>query len=108
MNTVAAVLEAARRKLPPSEARLLLGHVLNKSAAWLLAHGEQVLDEDDLLAFASLVARRAGGEPVAYLVGRREFFGRGAGKGNALVGTGRIASGATLISKPAWRAKSIT
>lgn len=76
MNTVAAVLEAARRKLPPSEARLLLGHVLNKSAAWLLAHGEQVLDEDDLLAFASLVARRAGGEPVAYLVGRREFFGR--------------------------------
>lgn len=76
MNTVAAVLEAARRKLPPSEARLLLGHVLNKSAAWLLAHGEQVLDEDDLLAFASLAARRAGGEPVAYLVGRREFFGR--------------------------------
>jgi release factor glutamine methyltransferase len=35
-----------------------------------------VLDEDDLLAFASLAARRAGGEPVAYLVGRREFFGR--------------------------------
>ena len=76
MNTVAAVLEAARRKLPASEARLLLGHVLDQSAAWLLAHGEQVLDEDDLLAFASLVARRAGGEPVAYLVGRREFFGR--------------------------------
>ncbi len=76
MNTVAAVLEAARRKLPASEVRLLLGHVLGQSAAWLLAHGEQVLDEDDLLAFASLVARRAGGEPVAYLVGRREFFGR--------------------------------
>jgi release factor glutamine methyltransferase len=76
MNSVAAVLDAARRKLPANEARLLLGHVLDKSAAWLLAHGEQVLDEDDLLAFASLAARRAGGEPVAYLVGRREFFGR--------------------------------
>jgi release factor glutamine methyltransferase len=76
MNTVAVVLEAARRKLPASEARLLLGHILGQSAAWLLAHGEQVLDEDDLLAFASLAARRAGGEPVAYLVGRREFFGR--------------------------------
>jgi release factor glutamine methyltransferase len=34
------------------------------------------LDEDAMLAFASLVARRAGGEPVAYLVGYREFFGR--------------------------------
>jgi release factor glutamine methyltransferase len=76
MNTVAVVLEAARRKLPASEARLLLGQILGQSAAWLLAHGEQVLDEDDLLAFASLAARRAGGEPVAYLVGRREFFGR--------------------------------
>lgn len=76
MNSVAAVLDAARRKLPANEARQLLGHVLDKSAAWLLAHGEQVLDEDDLLAFASLAARRAGGEPVAYLVGRREFFGR--------------------------------
>ena len=76
MNTVAGALEAARRKLPASEARLLLGQILGRSAAWLLAHGEQVLDEDDLLAFASLAARRAGGEPVAYLVGRREFFGR--------------------------------
>ena len=76
MTTVAAALVAARAKLPAGEARLLLGHVLQQSAAWLLAHDDQVLDEDELLAFASLVARRAGGEPVAYLVGFREFFGR--------------------------------
>ena len=76
MSTVAEVLDAARRKLPPSEARLLLGNVMDRPAAWLLAHGEQALDEDDLLAFASLVARRAEGEPVAYLIGSREFFGR--------------------------------
>ncbi|WP_310452032.1 peptide chain release factor N(5)-glutamine methyltransferase [Sulfuritalea sp.] len=76
MTTVAAALVAARAKLPAGEARLLLGHVLQQSAAWLLAHDDQVLDEDELLAFASLVARRAGGEPIAYLVGFREFFGR--------------------------------
>ncbi len=76
MTTVAAALAAARAKLPANEARLLLGHLLQQAPAWLLAHDDESLDEDALLSFASLVARRAGGEPVAYLVGYREFFGR--------------------------------
>ena len=76
MTTVADALAAARAKLTAGEARLLLGHVMARPAAWLIVHDDQVLDEDQLLAFASLVARRAGGEPVAYLVGFREFFGR--------------------------------
>jgi release factor glutamine methyltransferase len=76
MTTLSAALGAARAKLPASETRLLLGRVLGRSAAWLIAHDDGVLDEDALLAFASLVARRAGGEPVAYLVGHREFFSR--------------------------------
>lgn len=76
MTSIAAALAAARRKIPASEARLLLGHVLQCDAAWLLGHDEVDLDEDQLLAYASLVARRHGGEPVAYLVGHREFYGR--------------------------------
>ncbi len=76
MSTIAAVLAAARNKLPAAEARLLLGHVLRQPTAWLLTHDDAALDEDALLAFASLVARRAGGEPVAYLLGVREFYGR--------------------------------
>ena len=76
MTTVAAALAAARAKLPPNEARLLLGHVLQQAPAWLLTHDDDSLDEDELLQFASYVARRAGGEPVAYLLGYREFFGR--------------------------------
>jgi release factor glutamine methyltransferase len=76
MNTVATALAAARAKLSASEARLLLGHALGKPPAWLIAHDDEVLAEDALLGFASLAARRAGGEPVAYLVGQREFFGR--------------------------------
>ncbi|MDP2809300.1 MAG: peptide chain release factor N(5)-glutamine methyltransferase [Rhodocyclaceae bacterium] len=76
MTTVAAALAAARAKLPASEARLLLGRVLGRPTAWLIVHDDEVLAEAELLGFASLVARRAGGEPVAYLVGHREFFGR--------------------------------
>lgn len=76
MSTVAAALAAARERLPASEARLLLGHVMDRPAAWLIAHDDEVLEEAVLLRFASLVARRKGGEPVAYLVGYREFYGR--------------------------------
>lgn len=76
MSTVAAALTAARARLPAVEARLLLAHTLERSVAWLIAHDDEVLAEEPLRRFASLVARRAAGEPVAYLIGRREFFGR--------------------------------
>jgi release factor glutamine methyltransferase len=76
MTTVAEALAAARAKLPASEARLLLGHVLGRPPLWLISHDDELLAESALLGFAALAARRAGGEPVAYLLGRREFFGR--------------------------------
>ena len=76
MSTVSAALVAARAKLPASEARLLLGHLLAREPAWLIAHDDEVLEEAVLRRFASLVARRAGGEPLAYVVGQREFFAR--------------------------------
>jgi release factor glutamine methyltransferase len=75
-NRLAAVITTAREKLPTSEARLLLGHVLQKPLAWLLAHDDEVLDGEALSAFNALIIRRAAGEPVAYLLGYREFFGR--------------------------------
>jgi release factor glutamine methyltransferase len=76
MTTVSAALAAARTKLPASEARLLLGHLLERQPAWLIAHDNEVVDEAALRRFASLVARRAGGEALAYLLGQREFFAR--------------------------------
>ena len=76
MSTVSAALVAVRTKLPASEARLLLGHLLAREPAWLIAHDDEVLEEAVLRRFASLVARRTGGEPLAYLVGQREFFAR--------------------------------
>jgi release factor glutamine methyltransferase len=75
MNTVGAALAAARAQLPLAEARLLLGHLLQRPLAWLIAHDDAPLDASQVSAFAALVRRRAEGEPIAYLTGSREFFG---------------------------------
>lgn len=83
VSTIGELLAAGRRQLlasplspNPREAALLLGHLLGRSEAQLLAHDEDRVAEDQVAAFHELLARRAGGEPVAYLVGEREFYGR--------------------------------
>ena len=73
-----ALLAEATHVLPGEdsrrEAELLLQHTLGVSRAWLFAHDGDVVAANDSGRFRDLVARRAGGEPVAYLIGRREFF----------------------------------
>ena len=63
--------------LMPDEARIevqmLLQHVLSVPRAWLLAHPEQLLDEAQTLAYAALLSRRLQGEPIAHVLGEREF-----------------------------------
>lgn len=76
MSTIAAALAEARRTIPPAEARLLLCHLLGRSTAWIEAHREEALAAVDSERFCALVSRRAAGEPIAYLVGSREFYGR--------------------------------
>ena len=71
--TVSAAL--AMSGLVPFEAKLLLAHVIGRDRAWLAAHGDARLTRDQALAFEALARRRRDGEPVAYLTGRREFFG---------------------------------
>ena len=66
---LAAQAEARR------EAQILLGHVLGVSRAWLAGHGDDAADPADTATFHDLVRRRGAGEPIAYLVGRREFYG---------------------------------
>ena len=60
------------------DAQLLLLHALGKPAdarAWLLAHDDDVLSTQVADDFRSLSLRRAAGEPAAYIVGYKEFFG---------------------------------
>ena len=56
------------------DAELLLAHVLHKNRAWLHTWPDYELSAEQTLQFQQLVARRAGGEPVAHLLGRQEFW----------------------------------
>jgi release factor glutamine methyltransferase len=55
---------------------VLLCHVIGRDPAYLIAHPEMRLRPDEHESFAALVERRVRGEPVAYLTGEREFYGR--------------------------------
>ena len=57
------------------EAQLLLQNLLNVNRAWLLAHESDALQDKIKADFESLLARRLLGEPIAYILGQREFFG---------------------------------
>lgn len=56
------------------EADLLLAHVLGVSRAWLFANREQAVPAGQAERFGRLLERRVAGEPIAYLVGSREFW----------------------------------
>ena len=71
--TVAQALAAAG--IEPREARLLLAEATGFSEASVLAHPERELPAATAVRFEALVARRRAGEPVAYVLGRREFYG---------------------------------
>jgi release factor glutamine methyltransferase len=71
----AALAEAKAAGLDRFDAQLLLAHVLAKPRTWLLAHGDALLGLAQRDAFRALLARRAAGEPVAYLVGEKAFHG---------------------------------
>lgn len=57
------------------EVQSLLQHVLQVPRVYLLAHPERGLGDAELIHYADLFKRRSGGEPIAYILGQREFFG---------------------------------
>lgn len=79
--TIRDVIEQAARRLTLAgveEARhdawLLLGHVLQQDRASLLAHALDRLGPEDQCSFSQLVDRRSDREPLAQIVGRKEFW----------------------------------
>jgi release factor glutamine methyltransferase len=76
MMRIADALELAREsRVDRLDAQWLLAHRLKRPRAWLLAHDDSVLDAADEAAFRAGIAERAGGVPLAYVTGEREFCG---------------------------------
>ena len=61
--------------LDPLENRILLCHALGIPRVGLITQSERQLTEEEAARLSALVGRRIGGEPIAYIVGQREFFG---------------------------------
>ncbi|MFZ2803958.1 MAG: peptide chain release factor N(5)-glutamine methyltransferase [Patescibacteria group bacterium] len=85
--TVSALLKSAAKDLKPKritcaadkdigelEAEVLLAFVLDRERSWLFAHGDGTIPATALSRFKKLVARRKKHEPVAYIVGEKNFY----------------------------------
>ena len=69
-----AISTLAGGESPRRDAEILLEHVTGTARAWILAFGETQLTADQQAQLDALLARRKTGEPVAHLVGEREFW----------------------------------
>ena len=72
LHSAASLLGTEEAKL---ESQLLLQHVLNVNRAWLIAHANDALQPNIHAVFEALLNRRLAGEPMAYILGSREFYG---------------------------------
>ena len=75
-RTLKAALEESAETIGRTDAQVLVADLLGVDRAWLAAHPMRVLTETEDARVDLAVASRALGTPVAYLVGRREFYGR--------------------------------
>jgi release factor glutamine methyltransferase len=83
MNSIAQILREASRMLEGGgvpdarrEASSLLSFVLGKDRTFLISHAEDQVDDDSCERLRDFVERRAMGEPLQYIMGVQDFFGR--------------------------------
>ena len=62
--------------LPRADAEILLAHCLCSERTWIIAHPEYILQTGESMRWALLLERRRQFEPIAYIIGEQEFFGR--------------------------------
>lgn len=74
MTSIACILKTAQERCEAFDTELLLAHVLGVDRAYLFTWPERSVDGVDEDAFMALIARRAEGEPVAYLTSQQAFW----------------------------------
>ena len=72
--TIAEIL--AENTLTMLERELILSHVLKQERTWLIAHTDKTLEPSMIEAYRILVKRRRTHEPIAFILGEKEFYGR--------------------------------
>lgn len=72
---LASRLSAAGLESPELDARLLVGHALQLDLTGLVMHGQRALSAADITWLEALMQRRLAGEPVARILGTKEFWG---------------------------------
>lgn len=80
---ISAWLQVATKKLQNSgvstarlDSELLLAHILEVDRTWLHAHGDESLTAQQFTELERLIKRRLNREPIAYITGKKEFYGR--------------------------------
>ncbi|MFZ1736155.1 MAG: peptide chain release factor N(5)-glutamine methyltransferase [Candidatus Moraniibacteriota bacterium] len=76
MPTIETLLRKAETSIPRFEAELLLAHIIKKTQVFVIAHPEYFISEEPTNQFASYTLRRIQHEPIALIVGHKEFYGR--------------------------------
>ncbi len=76
LAAAAAQLRTAGIASSRLDSELLLSHVLQRPRHWLHAHGDSILSQAHQMQAEQLLTRRLRHEPLAYLVGHKEFYGR--------------------------------
>ena len=76
MLTLKAALEEATASIGRVDAQVLMAHLLGVNRAYLVAHPMRILTETEDARVDMFVSQRAVGYPVAYLLGKREFYSR--------------------------------
>ena len=76
MHTVKAALEELMLSMDRTDAVVIMEEVLGVNRAWIAANPMKILSETEDAQIDMLGAQRAMGHPVAYLLNRREFYGR--------------------------------
>jgi len=59
---------------PRIDAEILLQHVINQPLSWLIAFGDRIASTEHTRAYYQLVEKRQQGQPIAYLIGERDFW----------------------------------
>jgi len=76
MHTVKAALEELMARMDRIDAQVIMAHVLGVNRAWIAANPMRILTESEDARIDMLAAQREMGEPIAYLLNVREFYGR--------------------------------